>query len=218
MQTEYIRHKLYKSVILLVLLCIITCIFNYEFLPDYSSWISANASQSVHKIYTFSLLISSILLLIGILSTIVFVIFVFVKRKINFIALLGIFLGLYGLINGFILPNKLADRAAVRAIENAEPIILSLNDYALKNGCLPDSLFQLIPNYLKVIPKPGTNGVQNYQYKRKGLQYELRFQVRDLLFNYYIYIYTSNGTIMDKHEAKLVQKLLKPNWYKYWFD
>jgi hypothetical protein len=62
---------------------------------------------------------------------------------------------------------------AERGYEQAQPIIVALEQWHTKNGIYPQSLEVLVPAYFNTLPVPNKN--YGYTYRQSNKSYELRF-------------------------------------------
>jgi hypothetical protein len=209
------RIKNNKITIGLILLLFVF-LTNFQFLPTFGGLGSVKFSNLLYNALTMA---SIIFVLIGLLAFLVFLWILITEKRISKRVIVIIALGLFGYVNGTIIPKYMSGYAKKIVIQNASGLIDSIEKYYVQNTDYPDSLNQLIPKYIDKIPKPGVNGIAAYDYKKLQYNYEIRFYQNDIMsFNYDVVIYNPKGEHQGQGEQpKLIETGIK-NWKYYWYD
>lgn len=121
------------------------------------------------------------------------------RRKTVWKTLMPIGIGIFGF---FMLPFRIdfdaAERASFPVIsDNAQPIIAALENFKRDNGSYPTTLIELVPIYLKQLPRPGILGADSYAYEKRTGSYEVfvRIGIEDRFF--YISDETARQTMLQ---------------------
>jgi len=146
-----------------------------------------------------------------IISAIITVFFKKIRKKgIKLLFFLFIFIAITFISSKYVSP-LLIDYSKGYNIRKINPLIDALEQYKTDNNIYPETIHQLVPKYLKQIPKPSVLTIRNIEYKRNGDFYTLLFVQYLDGWDSDVVIYNSNGIYESNYELKTYG-----NW-RYYF-
>ncbi|NTS39331.1 hypothetical protein HRG84_00310 [Flavisolibacter sp. BT320] len=105
------------------------------------------------------------------------------------------------------------------AIARADKIITAVEQYKQDNNKYPNSLHDLIPNYLNTFPEPWVMGIPGYNYERKANNYRLGFSQNVLIgFNFEVVEYNPSNDQQVEGELKERYDTGRKHWKYYIYD
>lgn len=105
------------------------------------------------------------------------------------------------------------------AINRTEQLIQSIEKFKANKGQYPNSLTDLIPQYINKIPSPFIMGIDKYHYQKHGDKFTVSFQ-QNVILNFNFEVVTFDPTDNHKADGKLVElyETGKSHWKYYVYD
>lgn len=117
------------------------------------------------------------------------------------------------LISSIFVSRYFRDMSRNIAINNAQPIIVAIENFYSDKKIYPNTLQNITPNYLQNIPSDFIAGIKDYNYSKKENYFELSFTQNAILgFNWEVVIYNP----IDKHESSGELVDLYPTNNEHW--
>lgn len=105
------------------------------------------------------------------------------------------------------------------AINNADEIIIAIENYKKNKSQYPDDISELIPEYLKSIPKPWIMGISDYNYEKSENNFNLTFTQNVILgFNFEVVVYDPIENHKAEGELATLYETGKEKWKYYIYD
>ncbi|MEE9554933.1 MAG: hypothetical protein V3W18_11605, partial [candidate division Zixibacteria bacterium] len=106
---------------------------------------------------------------------ILFLVVSLLRKQNRILSLAIIIMPIINIVTVYSSTNRFLDFSREYAIIEATPITESLEKYYLDNLAYPDSLQQLVPEYIAEIPTPGIIGISEFEYIGHGDRFRLMF-------------------------------------------
>ena len=105
------------------------------------------------------------------------------------------------------------------AIDRTDNLIQSIEKFKEQKGKYPDSLTELTPEFISVIPSPFIMGINDYYYKKQGDTYNISFQ-QNVILSFNFEVVTFDPTDNHKAEGELTDlyDTGKSHWRYYVYD
>ena len=205
-----------KSLKWIVVGVVFIVLTNLQFFPSFGVKWLYGFSQLAYNILS---ILNIPLILIGLIVLFSLIWRLIARDKISKKIIMISIIGSIGLLNMYVFKPILGRTAINTSIRHAMPLINSIDAYQQDNLAYPDSLSDLIPNYLLKIPETGIIGIYDYQYKRIEDSYEVCFYQNDIMsFNYNVVIYNPIGTHKGRGEIPVLKDTKYKNWKYFWLD
>jgi hypothetical protein len=121
--------------------------------------------------------------------------------------------------HSFWIADILRDFSRNLAISNADNMITAIETYKIDNTQYPNSLENLLPNYLKRIPSPWIMGISRYNYKKQDDNFNLAFSQNVIIgFNFEVVVYDPTENHKAEGELKALYETGKDKWKYYIYD
>lgn len=105
------------------------------------------------------------------------------------------------------------------AINNADKLIIAIENYKRNHNHYPDDISNLKPEYLKSIPQPWIMGISGYNYEKKENNYNLTFTQNVIIgFNFEVVVYDPTENHKAEGELTTLYETGKDKWKYYVYD
>jgi hypothetical protein len=105
------------------------------------------------------------------------------------------------------------------AINNADKLIIAIENYKRNNNHYPNDISNLRPEYLKSIPKPWIMGISGYNYEKKENNFNLTFTQNVIIgFNFEVVVYDPTENHKAEGELTTLYETGKDKWKYYVYD
>ncbi len=211
--TDWIKNNKFLAALIVLSIILLT---NLQFLPTFGG----------HGLYALSNLTYSALSLISLMlvflvpiGLIALLILLIKDKRVSPKAVIIVLIGVFGYVNGALIPRFMNPYAKRIAIENASPLIDAIDMYKTETGHYPDSIDAVVPKFLKRIPNDGIHGIGGYFYEKLDDNYEVSFTQNVIMnFNFDVVIYNPKGEHKGEGEIPELHETGFVNWKYYLYD
>jgi hypothetical protein len=105
------------------------------------------------------------------------------------------------------------------AMDRAENLILSIEEFKTENGAYPESLNDLTPAFMTDIPSPLVMGIEDYDYEKQDDGYTISFAQNVLMgFNFEVVIFDPKDNHKAEGESTEIYDTGRKHWRYYVYD